>query len=38
MSAILEEAIERIDNESSNESWQETVRSGEDWGQNWEKR
>lgn len=37
MSDVLMEAIERIDDESASETWQETVRSGEQWGQNWEK-
>ena len=38
MSDILMEAVARVDSETTSESWQETVRSGVDWGQNWEKR
>ena len=32
MSAILEEAVARVDNESANDSWQ------ENWSNNWENQ
>jgi len=37
MSEILMEAVERIAHESASDDWQQTVRSGDQWGQNWEK-
>lgn len=37
MSAILEEAVARVDNESANDSWQKSWSQGGNWDLEWEQ-